>query len=294
MATNVRSSSGSWADLRHGLTKEPQAAGTSMAVASTYAVFGAGICGVHHFIANREFSAMLTVSVIVQCLAIALLVVQSHSSRMASGISARSLGLEALALVCRLSSTLFYNGYLPVDASGDAVFQVADLIALALVCWLLYRVLVLHSWSYQADQDTLPVLPVVVTCFFLAAVFHGNMNNRPLVDTLWMAGLFLGITAVLPQLWMISAKSGRIEALTSHYIAAMAVARVLSGIFMWYARYDITSTPWVEGFNHAPVAILAAHALHMVLLADFAYFYLRCAVQQGIAALDHVEVCTFV
>ena len=44
---------------------------------------------------------------------------------------------------------------------------------------------------------------------------------------------------------------GRCKALTSHYIAVMAVSRMLSGTFMWHARFDITCEPWVGSYDHA-------------------------------------------
>merc|ERR1719517_393212 len=111
---------------------------------------------------------------------------------------------------------------------------------------------------------------MILGCFILAALFHADMNARPLFDALWMAGLFVSVVAVLPQLWLISKTGGHVEALTSHYIAAMAISRILSGTFMWHARFDITCDQWVEGFNHAIWAILGAHVLHLVFLADFA------------------------
>mmetsp|Transcript_71458 Transcript_71458/g.209449 ORF Transcript_71458/g.209449 Transcript_71458/m.209449 type:complete len:110 (+) Transcript_71458:2-331(+) len=97
-----------------------------------------------------------------------------------------------------------------------------------------------------------------------------------------MAGLFVSVVAVLPQLWLITRSHGRCDALTSHYIAAMAVSRLLSGTFMWHARHDITSDPWVEGVNHGVWAILGAHALHLLFLADFAYYYIKAVLQDGL------------
>merc|ERR1719440_1920369 len=78
----------------------------------------------------------------VQCLGVVLLGLQMTSTGSASGISARALSLDAVALCCRLSSTLWLNGYLPVDASGDHVFQTIDICSLALVIWLIRHVLV--------------------------------------------------------------------------------------------------------------------------------------------------------
>lgn len=258
-------------------------------VVAAYVVFGGLALAVYHFVAAGEFSAVLTLSVIMQCLAMALLALQSVSSGHATGISARALQLEALSLVCRLSSTLWLNGYLPVDASGDHIYQLVDICTLGLTLWLLRRVLIVQRQTYEATDDSLPITPMILGSFIAAALFHADMNARPLFDALWMAGLFMGILAVLPQLWLVSRADGRIEALTSHYIAAMAVSRLLSGSFMWHARYDITCQFWIDGFEHAVWAILGAHVLHLLLLTDFAYYYVKGIAKQGLALPMRME-----
>merc|ERR1719247_3309711 len=113
----------------------------------------------------------------VQCLAVVLMALQMVSTGSASGISARALSLDALAICCRLSSTLWLNGYLPVDASGDHLFQAIDICSLAIIAWLLYQVLVVRRHSYQAEEDSLPILPMAVGALILAGVLHGNMNG---------------------------------------------------------------------------------------------------------------------
>merc|ERR1719276_524626 len=198
----------------------------------------------------------------VQCLAVVLLALQMVSTGSASGISAQALSLDALAICCRLSSTLWLNGYLPVDASGDHIYQAIDICSLVVLAWLLHQILVVKRHTYQAEEDSMPILPLVKGALVLAALLHGDMDDYPLFDTLWMTGLLTSTVAVLPQLWLITKTGGRVEALTSHYIAAMAVSRVLSGMFMWHAFNDITCFAWITGFNHASWAILAAHLLH--------------------------------
>merc|ERR1740122_57575 len=95
-------------------------------------------------------------------------------------------------------------------------------------------------------------------------------------------GLFVSTFSVWPQLWLIVRNRGSIEALVCHHVTAMAVSRIISGLFMWYAWDDITCKPWIVGYNHAIVAILAAHALHLVLLADFLYCYIHAVTSQGL------------
>merc|ERR1719401_2485473 len=104
-----------------------------------------------------------------QCLAFALLAVQTIASGSARGISARALALDALALCCRLSSTTWLNGYLPVDASGDWFYQAVDACSLMLVLWLLHQLLVVQRSSYQSEEDSFPVLPMTLVAFIFAA-----------------------------------------------------------------------------------------------------------------------------
>merc|ERR1719215_1408069 len=159
----------------------------------------------------------------VQCLGVVLLGLQLISTGSASGISARALSLDALAICCRLSSTLWLDGYLPSGASGDHIFQAIDICSLVVLAWLLYQILVVKRHTYQAEEDSMPILPLVKGALILAALLHGDMDDYPTFDTLWMTGLLISTVAVLPQLWLIT-KTGGCEALTGHYVAAMAVS----------------------------------------------------------------------
>jgi len=251
---------------------------TQVVIAYTISIMS--MYAMYHMVADREFSAVLTMAAMFQCLAFMLLAVQLLSGS-AAGISAQSLKLEALALCFRMSSTVWLEGYLPMDRSGDWLYQAVDFCSLVIVLWLLHRLLVAQKNTYQLDEDTLPIAPIVLGCLVLAMMLHADMNDRPLFDTIWMASLFIGVAAVMPQLWMITRTSGCAAALTSHYIAMMAVSRLLSGLFMWNAREDITCEPWIKDINHAPWVILGAHALHLFLLGDFAYYYAKALAKQG-------------
>lgn len=251
-------------------------------VQTAYALFGLGAYFVFSHMAGGEFSAILTLSVVFQCLAMTLLALQVLLTGSAAGISARALQLDAAAICLRLSSTTWLNGYLPVDMTGDCIYQAFDIASLVVLLWLLHSVFVVHRATYQAAEDSLSVSPFILLSLLLSVLLRADMDARPLFDALWMAGLFVGTVAVLPQLWLITRSNSRCEALTSHYIAAMALSRILSGTFMWHARHDITCEPWVEGFNHAIWAILGAHALHLILLADFAFYYVKAVMRSGL------------
>merc|ERR1719450_551221 len=165
-------------------------------------VFIAGL--VYHWLAEGEFSCVLTLSAIFQCLAFTLLGVHAFTTGSVKSISAKSLQLEALALGCRLSSTVWLDGYLPYDSTGDYLYQCFDVLSFALVLALLYRVTKTQDWTYEADDDSMPVMPFALGCLVLATLFHGDLNDNPLFDTLWMCGLNIGAVAVLPQLYLIT------------------------------------------------------------------------------------------
>merc|ERR1719436_1277399 len=104
----------------------------------------------------------MTMSGVAHCLGLVLLSIQVAVTRSAAGVSARALVLDGIALSLRLSSTLFFEGYLPNDKSGDHVYQCADLVSLLLIVFLLRSVLVTYRGTYQMTDDDISIGPMVV------------------------------------------------------------------------------------------------------------------------------------
>jgi len=247
-----------------------------------YTAFLGGSYAVFRLVAEGEFSFVLTLGAIMQCLAFALLAVQVMTSGTA-GISTRSLALDAFALCCKLSSTTWLAGYLPFDASGDYIYQVVDGLSLIMVFWVLHRVVTEKRLATDDVDDNFPAVHVAVGALVLGALLKADLNDSPVFDGLWLTSVFAGAVSVLPQLWLMMKTRGPVEPLTSHFIAAMAVGRFFSGIYMWHARDEITpSVMYIGNFNHSGWAIVVAHALHLILLADFAWFYGKTVAQNGL------------
>merc|ERR1719473_1476859 len=121
-------------------------------MAYTWFAFCAGV--VFQQFSDQDFSAVLTLSAGVQALGLILLVYKVHKTKTVAGLSARSLEMYFVFFIFRLSSTLFRNGYIPVDRSGDWVYQSADISSLLLVMNLLYSLHVTHRSTYQSQLDT--------------------------------------------------------------------------------------------------------------------------------------------
>lgn len=262
------------------MTKTPQ----RQSVTFVYTAFVSAAVLVFYLIAEGRFSSLLTLSAIFQCLSFSLLAMQVFAGNNVSGISANSLKLDALALACRLASTLWFEGYLPADKTGDHVFQAFDILSLGMVLWLLHRILNLHRHTYEEEKDTLPAMPFAAASLLLASLLHGNLDDNRIFDMSWMCGVFISAVAVIPQLSMMTRRGGSIPPLTSHFVAMMAVSRLLSGSYMWQAYPEIECDPWFGFSKYAGFSVIAAHAVHLLLLGDFAYFYGKNIAKSGLSA----------
>jgi len=248
-----------------------------------YAAFVIVAMLIFHFIAKHEFSAVLTLSGVFECLAFCLLGVHALSTRSVQGISAKSLQLYAIALTCRLSSTTWLQGYLPDDKTGDYVYQIFDALSLATVLLLFFCVRKAQRKTYEADDDALPVTPFVLVSLVLAVLLHGDLDARPVFDILWMCGLFVGTVAVVPQIWLMTRNGANVPVVSSYFVAAMTLSCIFSGSYMWHAHTEITcEKAWIEGFNHTGYAVLAAHVVHLFLLGNFAYFHVKNLATRGL------------
>jgi len=229
---------------------------------------------VYHVIANQHFTVMLTFSGFAQALSFVLLQIQIWGSRSVAGISGKALIMHATKLCCRLSSTLWLDGYLPVDKSGDWIYQAVDVLSLVVVLRLLFCVHVSHKGSYQAAEDTLNVQNLIVGAFILAVFIHPSQNSFAPFDIMWAAHLYIDALAMVPQLWMVSKAGGQVRELTAHYIAATLLSNLLSLYFWFLASEELHKTSMIPA-----LAVHGAHAVQVLLLLDFGYFYCKACLQ---------------
>merc|ERR1719359_1814318 len=75
-------------------------------------------------------STFITLATAIQCFGYTCLRLKISQQRSVAGISAQTLILQAVSCVLRLSSTTWLQGYVPVDGTGDWLYQVLDVSAL--------------------------------------------------------------------------------------------------------------------------------------------------------------------
>merc|ERR1719230_1855430 len=110
---------------------------------------------VFHQVAEQEFSSVLTMSVLSQCLAFLLIAMQISNAKSVAGISGKTMILQALSLCFRLSSTLFLDGYLPLDKTGDMFYQLVDVCSLLMVLHLIRSIYKENVCTYDHEFDTI-------------------------------------------------------------------------------------------------------------------------------------------
>jgi len=225
-------------------------------------------------------STLLTLSVGIQNFAYACLLLKVCSQKSVAGISGRALSLQALSYGLRLCSTTWLKGYIPVDGTGDWLYQMLDASALLMALKLIHCVYKTHRHTYQEDCDSFSVIYTAITCFVLAVLIHPDLNARPVFDTLWTTALYIDVVAMLPQLSMLTKIGGEVEALNCHFVGSTAISRIVS-LFFWYHGF-VELAPLDGGFNLAGWVIMSAHVVQSLLLCDFLLVYVKACMSHGL------------
>lgn len=238
-----------------------------------YFIWAVLACFVAKGLSDRTFSALITLSAAVQCLGFCFLRAKIRKQRGVAGISSRSVQLFAVMYVFRLFSTLQYNGYLPVDRSGDWVYQSIEVVALLVTVSVLAVMHGSHEGSYERDADTLPMGYLLVGAVLVSCCIHPHLNNRKLPDIAWTSALYLEAVAMMPQMYMLVRKGGEVESLCSHYIACCFLSRCLMLGFWLHSYAELR--PKGSDYNLPGYGVLGAQLLQIVLFADFMYHYVK-------------------
>ena len=101
---------------------------------------------------DGDFSFLLTLGSLTRLFGFSLLLLRVVVEKSCAGLSLKTLQCYALVFACRLSSILFYEGYLPYDSSGDWFF-LFEFCALATVCGIIYTVIMPFRSSYDPEND---------------------------------------------------------------------------------------------------------------------------------------------
>ena len=227
------------------------------------------------FISSKDFSFFLVLSSLVQTCAFMIILLKVTNLQICSGLSANTLICYDILLFARLTSTLFYPGYLPSDSTGSWLYQLSDTLAF-LICGLL---IYLIYYKYRETSDLqldgkIPFYFLVIPTYALAVVIRSSLNNNMFCDINWAFSMYLEAFAIFPQILLFALKKGQIESFTSHYVALCGLSRLFSLIFWWDTYEELISYDLYFG-KYAGYFIIGAQILQLIIMADYYYLYFK-------------------
>jgi len=273
-------------DVKPALTKNSHAqSGMKSLLSIAYLFVFLLVAWTHDMAGLPGFSFVLFIGSAIRFLAFISLLLRIRATKSVAGVSSQSMVLIAVGLTARVLSTVFEEGYLPSDKSGDWMIQVLDCCSLMLVVFVLYSIHKTYYHVYQEEQDTFPVLPVIAISAFFAYFIHGDLNLCVFFDSLWAFSLNIEVFQLLPQLHLFAKVGGVVDNGASHYVANMFVAAVCRFAFWIWALpgcKELTSdTGYAAGWqmHMGGKHILFAHSIELLINLDFMYFYVKTWLQ---------------
>lgn len=243
---------------------------------------------VFFFFSNGDFSFLLTLSSLVGMFAFLVVVMKVESEKTAKGVSLKMMECYMCVCLGRLCAIVPFEGYLPFDSSGDWLYQLVEVITFCLAGSIVYMCRFRYQGSYDPSCDTLNHFYLIAPCAVFALLFHPSLNAFMPSDIAWAFALYLESVAVLPQLFMFQ-RAGQVEPWTAHFLAAQAVAKLISFIF-WATSYTELSDPDHPLKSHVGNWVMLMQLVQICVMGDFIYHYVRC-LKQGIpiSLLLHAE-----
>lgn len=230
-------------------------------------------------VSSGDFSFLLTLSSLVSTFSFLMVAVKIESGRTVRGVSLKMMECYIIIFLGRLIAIIPFEGYLPFDKSGDWFYQVCEALGFCLAGSIVFFCRMRYVTTYDPATDTFNHFWLILGALGLSLIFHPNLNNFLPSDIAWAFALYLESVAVLCQLFMFM-KEGQAQPHTSHFLAAQALAKVLSFIF-WASSFSELSNPnhYIKSF--VGNWVVAAQLVQLLVMGDFIYHYIRC-IRQGI------------
>merc|ERR1719198_2050945 len=237
-----------------------------------YAFFALAFYLTAEHLSDLDWSVILTFGSIFQTLGWYALLHKIMKQNSVAGVSLHTVELLIVVYAVRLWTTLMKSGYLPVDSSGDGVYQAADLIGLAIACGTWKCLTDSHRNTYDEQADTLELRAFLPGCVMVALVIHGDLNDCFIFDTLYYVSVNVETLAMMPQLWMFTQGDGQVDGMTSHFVVMQTFGRLCSLIFWWYGMTEIGE---FTTYNVAGIYLVACLCAQVLQSLDFMYYYAK-------------------
>lgn len=252
---------------------------------------------IYHVFSDGDFSFLLTLGGMVRMFALCLITVKIHThGEHAAGVSAKTLQLYCLTFFFRLCSILFYEGYLPFDKSGDWFYQLIEILSFVISIVALALIYGKYRATYNPAHDRfgalrIPnefgILYILVPCFILSTLFHPSLNSNLFTDIAWTMAMCVEAVAIMPQLVVFQKNDGGIvEFYTSHFVAALGLARLFSLLF-WLSSYHELNDKYATNVTGGYVGhfVVGSQVVQLLLMCDYFYYYIKAMRKGGLVQI---------
>jgi len=240
-----------------------------------YALFAVFFYFFAELLSDLDWSVILTVGSIFQTLGWYALLHKIMKQKSVAGVSLNSVKLLIIVYAVRLWTTIAKSGYLPVDSSGDGLYQAADFFGLVIACGTWKCITETHAATYDKSFDTLDLSPYMPLCVLMAVLIHGDLNDNFVYDSLYYFSVNVETLAMMPQLWMFTQGDGHVDGMTSHFVVMQTFGRICSTAFWWFGMVEIGE---FTKYNVAGNYFLVCLFLQVIQSLDFMYYYLKARI----------------
>lgn len=234
---------------------------------------------IYFTLSSGEFSFILVLASITQMASFFIIAQKVFNYQNSSGLSLNTMISYLIVMVARLSSTLFYSGYLPSDEAGDWFYQLCEVISLILVIVNIFFITTTYKDTAESEtEDSIDYKILAVPCLILALLVHTSLNRNLVTDVAWSFSMYLEGVAIFPQLHLFQKKGGQIESYTSHYVSLQGLNRLLTLMF-WYYTYEELNEENEDSYSffhtYTGYFLIFSQVLQLFLMVEFYYFYFK-------------------
>jgi len=238
----------------------------------------AGLCALY----GAKSSMSLTMASWILAFGLSCLAIRVHKQKSVRGLSGQSIESLCWFFLVRLIPITIRQGYVPVDESGDYIYQLGDACCLVLALHLLYCLRKTYKDTFEHEKGAVG-LPKnrLLLAFAAASVNHADLNNSWLYDVLWMASTYAEAFVLQPQVEMVKAgPAAGADALSSHYVLAVLVSRCLVFSFWWsgYSQLQHRDAA-ADEINWAGLGVIFSVALQVLHGSELLYYFVTETLQ---------------
>jgi len=200
-----------------------------------------------------------------------------------NGISGQTMIMYAFVYFVRILLSMPYSwDFAWKDVDFDAWFAGISLI---LVLTIIYAIFQTHHVSYQCDLDVLKTKYLIPGCFFLALLIRPHFHQWTFeYGYTWGSCFYIDIFALVPQVVMMAQGGGKVEAPIAHFVAATFLSRMGDIWDSLVYEQNLAETEYVSYWG-----VVVGQGLHLLLVADFMYYYLK-ARTSGAKLLEDISL----